>query len=184
MGAPQYQAWRSYLTNKWFSPVREEGTYNLVYAFHEAGHAIVATHFGFSVTHIQLNGFHGAVDHSCTFAGAPTLAQTAVIALAGAAAEALNERESLWILGKTPLATPPERVHFRLVKFNGKDVGTYNTVACIDDSETFTAHSEEAMSILEEEENLAKLKVLAEYLREKGGVISHAEFLSLFGEGI
>lgn len=165
------------------SPVREEGTYDPVYAFHEAAHAIVITQFGLTVTRIELNGFRNAVYHTTYFVGAPTPHQTAVIALAGSAAEAIGERETLRAMGKLPPAPPHERVRFRL-GINGRDMDTYSEVASLEDSSAFQVHAGEALWILEQGDNWMKFLKLAAFLRLKGGILSNAEFLSVLGENL
>jgi len=159
-----------------------KGEFDWNFSYHEAGHAIVATQYGFVVNRIELKGFNGAIYDETTFTGAPTPFQRAVTILAGAAAEAVFIREQLRSIGRPAPNPLHELVRVRLNP-NQRDRDAYSNVASLDDINTFKAHAEEALAILQDGENYSKWCILAAYLQHHGGVVSNVEFMKVFEEG-
>lgn len=159
-----------------------KGEFDWNFSYHEAGHAIVATQYGFVVNRIELKGFNGAVYDETTFTGVPTHFQRAVTILAGAAAEAIFIGKQLLSFGRLVPDPMYEFVRMRLNP-NQRDRDAYSKIASLDDIDTFKAHAEEALAILQNRENYSKWSILAAYLQHHGGIVSNVEFVKIFEEG-
>lgn len=144
-----------------------------VFAFHEAGHALVAYHFGQKITEINLTTLTPATTHTTIGSLAD---EVAVMALGGVGAQVIRE----WPAVSAVWKESREKLARKRLDANTYDLRLYRRIASPDNPETFEPHVLKAFGILEA--NWAKVQILAAHLQTAGKVTSHAEFLTVLGE--
>ena len=160
------------MKNKDFSVIPVGGKYSEVSAFHESGHAIVATHFGQRVSEIDLS----TPVPTCTHTKGDNLDDLAIMTLGGVAAQVIREWPMLAGIWKDTR----ERLVRKRLEANTFDLNQYSSFASPDNPETFDSHAQKALNIIDD--NWAKVQAIASYLRTAGKVTSNAEFLSIVEE--